>query len=86
MKLTTVSGKLAKFNVTDDVLVEAKRFLTMQFKRRITEGRTEKESSEMALLYLKYWVGETNESYFDGSDVASFMKEENDWMEKKLKI
>lgn len=86
MKLTTVTGKPAKFKITKAIEVEVNRFLAIEFKKRITEGRSEKESAEMACLFLKYWVGEINDGYFEGSDVAAFMKEENDWVESKLKI
>lgn len=86
MKLTTVTGKPAKFKTTKAVEVEANRFLVREFKKRIAEGKSEKEAAEMASLSLKYWVGEINDGYFEGSDVAAFMKEENDWVENKSAI
>lgn len=86
MKLTTVTGKPAKFKVTKAVKAEANRFLDRQFKKLIAEGKTEKEAAEVSILFLKYWVGEINDGYFEGSDVAAFMKDENDWVEKKLAI
>lgn len=78
MKLTTVSGKKANFKVTKEIEAEFQRYMTYQFKKRITEGKSEIEAAQMSQLSVCYLVGEIND--FGCADALSYLIEENNYI------
>ena len=85
MNITTVTGRPPKFAVTKVVEDEIKKYVQIQFEKRLSEGKNEKESAELALLAMRYLVGEINDGYSEEYSVADYIKEENEWLERQVK-